>query len=267
MEIRGLSGQDIQVRQVKNNVSVEQLKAATKNNGMDEIVVENDKGKFILFAESLDIKGKFGLPSVGENISFGDFKGKVVLSDNEHLTSKTENASSKIKDLCIKTPNDLASDAKAATAKAANDAKIASEKARADLRNKISKAETVSDENINVKSIYGPQVSHEDAQGWLDNNKYLSQSPKLLKIADFKNRDGKIDAEELSRIASSGVVVLNGPDSFYLPSEYTKITQPTSEQVRNDSRAKAANVTAAAIIGAVIVGVTINSVTKDIGLK
>jgi hypothetical protein len=208
MKLTGITGTDIQVRQVKDDTTLRELQGATKHNGLDEIVVQNDKGKFIIFADSLDVKGKFGLPAVGTQVNFGDVQGKVILSDREILAPKSTGSEDKIKSFCIKTPGDIAQEAKATA-----------EKAKAELGKKISEAEKTSEANTNTASIYGPQVTLEDAQGWLKNNPDLAQSPKLVKLADFKTINGKVDADELAKIASGGAVVLNGPNSFYLPGE------------------------------------------------
>lgn len=87
-KVTGKSGifgsEDVKVVKVKDDVSLDKIKEATANNNIDEIIVENEKGKFIIYADELETnKGK--LPSANQNINFVDLgiKGKVLYSDDE----------------------------------------------------------------------------------------------------------------------------------------------------------------------------------------
>jgi hypothetical protein len=217
MDLTGITGKTIQVREIRPEVTVAQINAAASNNNLDEIVVENDKGKFIIFGDNLDIKGKIGLPAVGTQVNFGEVHGKVIFKNNEVPYADAVRSDTSVKALCVKNKEELAMDALLAKriAEQAARTKEAAETAR--INAPIIEAEKKSDENQNTASIYGPQVTKEDAESWLKNNPDLAKSQKLIKLADFKTIDGKVDADELSKISSGGAVVLNGPNSFYLP--------------------------------------------------
>jgi hypothetical protein len=233
MNLTGITGNTILVREVKPGVTMDQLKEATKNNTLDEIVVQNDKGnKFIIFGDRLDVQGKFGLPSVGEQVHFGDLSGKVVLSNNEFPAVTDERSIGKIKTLCLKNDQELAKDAKDAAETAERVARIKEAAETARINAPIIAAEKKSDENANTVSIYGPEVTKEDAESWLKNNPDLARSPKLIKLADFKTIDGKVDADELAKISSGGAVVLNGPNSFHLPGMKKDEPQAAQAQVK-----------------------------------
>jgi hypothetical protein len=70
----------------------------------------------------------------------------------------------------------------------------------------------------NNKSIFGDNLSIEDAANWLKNNPNAAKDAKLLNVADYKG-DGVIDAEDLVKAANNKVVILNGVHSFFLPGE------------------------------------------------
>lgn len=94
----------------------------------------------------------------------------------------------------------------------------ANPKAAQDLPRQIKEAEAKSAENTNTNSIYGDQVSIDDAKEWLGNNPMLAKSDRLLKLTDY-NANGQLEAGELSRAASRKVVVLNGVKSYHVPGE------------------------------------------------
>lgn len=222
MDLKGISGSNINVCKIRDDVPIEKYKSTLTSNKLAEVVVQDGKDKLVIFATDLNVKNKFfgGLPAVGSQVDFGSVKGTVISVKRGATGGMNDSAlksnEKEIRDLCVKTPDELA--------------KNASE----ELNSKISDAEKKSDSNTNTFSIYGTQVTKEDAEEWLKNNPYLSQSPRLVKLADFKTIDGKVDANELSKIASGGAVVLNGPNSFYLPGE--KKQESPAQQIQQPTR-------------------------------
>lgn len=263
MDLKGISGSNINVCKIRDDIPIGKYKSALALNKLTEVVVQDGKDKLVIFATDLNVKNKVfgGLPAVGSKVDFGDVKGTVVAVKrgstgvmNDNLIKANEK---EIRDLCVKTPTDLAKDA------------------NEELSSKISEAEKKSDSNTNTFSIYGTQVAKEDADEWLKNNPYLSQSPRLVKLADFKTIDGKVDANELSKIASGGAVVLNGPNSFYLPGEKKQESpaqqiqqptrQPVSAQENYYKRKNAeANAEAAGQVAGLLAGALFGAVNKTL---
>ncbi|MGV3526157.1 MAG: hypothetical protein ACO1RX_18200 [Candidatus Sericytochromatia bacterium] len=80
---------------------------------------------------------------------------------------------------------------------------------------------------MNVRSIYGAEVSPQESAQWLKNNPRAATHPELLKVADY-NANGSIDNVELSEAANNRVVVLDGIRSFKLIDENGAAQAPAS---------------------------------------
>lgn len=66
----------------KKIIAMEPDQTSKENNHLDEIVIQNDNYRAVIYGDELSIKdGK--LPKVGEMIKFGDLEGKVVHVDDE----------------------------------------------------------------------------------------------------------------------------------------------------------------------------------------
>ena len=107
MDIKGISGTgdiSLKIGRLKNDVTDAQIKNATEKNGMDELVIQTDKGKYILYADTLNTDTFFGkLPAVGKNVDFGDIKGKVIYKNTDYNPLRDVNES-KIVELCEDKP-------------------------------------------------------------------------------------------------------------------------------------------------------------------
>lgn len=77
--------EDVNVLRVRPGVTVEQVAKASKGNNLDEILIQTDKGKVLVYADELNIKRYDGLPPVGEDVNFQNLnvKGKVLFVDDE----------------------------------------------------------------------------------------------------------------------------------------------------------------------------------------
>ncbi|MEZ0371060.1 MAG: hypothetical protein ACAI44_18345 [Candidatus Sericytochromatia bacterium] len=99
MNIQGIkSSQPIQVRQIQPG-KLEEIKKAADDNNLDELIIENDKGTFLIYAKDLAIDYEYAdnegvmhrtvpdgyapSPKVGDRIILGDLKGKVAFFDDE----------------------------------------------------------------------------------------------------------------------------------------------------------------------------------------
>jgi hypothetical protein len=98
MEIKGIQG-DFQVSKIKPGYKLEDVKKATNDNDLQEIVIKNESGLHVIVSKDLEVapeyldkdglshqtnitnRGQF--PSVGDQMNFGDLKGEVVYTDNE----------------------------------------------------------------------------------------------------------------------------------------------------------------------------------------
>lgn len=101
MNIQGLVSniKDLpQVRQVQPG-KLEEIKKAAADNQLDEAIVENEQGSFVVYGRDLHLDyeyadneglmhrtlptGYIGSPKVGEKIILGDLKGKLVFFDDQ----------------------------------------------------------------------------------------------------------------------------------------------------------------------------------------
>ena len=88
----------LQAKTVLPGVGLNEIKEATKNNNLQEVVVKNEKGLQVIYAPKLlnritiepdslvqtaNPKKASVTPQVGQNVSFGDIKGQVVYADYE----------------------------------------------------------------------------------------------------------------------------------------------------------------------------------------
>lgn len=66
----------------KKIIAIEPDQTETNNNHLDEIIIQNDNYRAVIYGDELSIKdGK--LPKVGDTIKFGDLEGKVIHVDDE----------------------------------------------------------------------------------------------------------------------------------------------------------------------------------------
>lgn len=83
---KGFFGAEAPVKHKKLlEVSEQELKAATKDNNLDEMVVETTSGeKYVVYADELNVKGG-KMPKTGDsvNLPFLDESAKVVMVDDE----------------------------------------------------------------------------------------------------------------------------------------------------------------------------------------
>lgn len=101
MNIQGLVSniKDLpQVRQVQPG-KLEEIKKAAADNQLDEAIIENEQGSFVVYGRDLHLDyeyadnegrmhrtlptGYIGSPKVGEKIILGDLKGKLVFFDDQ----------------------------------------------------------------------------------------------------------------------------------------------------------------------------------------
>lgn len=101
MNIQGITSNNrepIQVRQIQPG-KLEEAKKAAQTNQLDEFIVENDQGAFVVFGKDLSLdfeyaqqdgatirtlpNGYIGAPKVGEQIMLGDLKGKLVFFNDQ----------------------------------------------------------------------------------------------------------------------------------------------------------------------------------------
>lgn len=106
MNIQGINGSDLQFRSFKPQTSLEAIKAATKNNGHQEAIIENEQGLHVVYGgkveidreyadadgqlhvTSLETPGRF--PWTGSKVNFGELKGTLVLVDHETTKASPE---------------------------------------------------------------------------------------------------------------------------------------------------------------------------------
>lgn len=102
MNIQGIvsnTKSNLQVREIRPE-QLEAVKKAAQNNDLDEIIVSNDKGTFLIYGDDLSITPNYvdkeglvhmtnlsqrgGLaPRAGDQVNFGELKGKLLFHDNE----------------------------------------------------------------------------------------------------------------------------------------------------------------------------------------
>lgn len=101
MNIQGITSNNrepIQVLQIQPG-KLEEAKQAAQKNQLDEFIVENDQGAFVVFGKDLSLdfeyarqdgvtirtlpNGFIGAPEVGEQIQLGDLKGKLVFFNDQ----------------------------------------------------------------------------------------------------------------------------------------------------------------------------------------
>lgn len=217
MDLKNISGTNVQVHRIKDTATSKQIQEAIRVNGMSELVVQTDKGKFLISADNLDVQGQANLPNPGQEVDFGSVVGKVLFKDDEEQSGRIK-IKSKLKSICEPTPAEAKQEEQNAIAAAKQEqenATTTSKKARLDA---IAAALAHSETNTATANIYGDNPTLEDVQEWCQNNPLLLESPKLKRVCDY-NRDGTLSPTELHKAIERKAVVLNGLDSFCLPSE------------------------------------------------
>ncbi|PKL75565.1 MAG: hypothetical protein CVV27_14720, partial [Candidatus Melainabacteria bacterium HGW-Melainabacteria-1] len=222
----GISGKNIQVRRVKDSVTPKQLEDSIKANGLSEIVVQTDKGRYLISGDSLQIKGQTGLPKKGQEVDYGSVVGKVLFQDDEQSSRRLKNEFW-IRAICEPTPAEAQNQSRAQARAKEIEAQARAAQAAGSRDGDIAKAMSISEANTATASIYGEQPALADVQEWCASNPLLLESPKLKRVCDY-NRDSAVSPEELHKAVQRKAVVLNGIDSMHFPGERKPVAVETA---------------------------------------